>query len=333
MGDAEKGDKKVDGNSENSDPKKPLITLDEGDGDGTDEGEGEGGTKAEGDDGEGTKGEGADGSEGQDDDTGEGDGQGGESDDDDQQQIVREGETQPQASTPRGFLKRINKLNGKVDTAEGVASAEKERADLLEQQNKVKDIRIAQLEGQPTPEPLVKPDPNAFDGGAYDPAYNKAVDEYQDKRLDARLDERLAAQTQKSTVTNDQVALAQRLRQKQEAHIERATKLKVKDYEATEDAAIAIMGHQKINHIIMALPDRTEQLVYYLGKNPAVAQKYGDMLETETVRALMELGGILSEIKVKTVSKKSLKDPDEDLEGGNLPTGKKKRGPVGATFT
>lgn len=332
MGEAEKSDKKVDGDSENSDPKKPLITLDDGDGAGDDTGDDDAEGEGEGE-GEGKEGEGADGSEGQDDEGGEGDGQAGESDDDDQQQIVREGDTQSQASTPRGFLKRINKLNGKVDTAQGEASAEKTRADLLEQENKVKDIRIAQLEGQPTPEPLIKPDPDKFDGGTYDPAYNKAVDEYQDKRLDARLDARLADQTKKSTVTNDQVALAHKLRQKQEAHIERATKLKVKDYEATEDVAIAIMGHQKINHIIMALPDRTEQLVYYLGKNPAVAQKYADMLETETVRALIELGGVLSEIKVKTVSKKSLKDPDEDLEGGNLPTGKKKRGPKGATFT
>ncbi len=329
MGEAESKDEEVVGGSENSDPKKPLITLDDGD----DAGD-ESGDDAEGEGGEGKEGEGADGSEGQDDDTGEGDGQGGESDDDDQQQIVREGDkTQPQATTPRGFLKRINKLNGKVSDAQVGEATQKDRADFLEQENKVKDIRIQQLEsGQPTPEALKKPDPNMFDGGAYDPKYEQAVDDYQDKRLDARLNERLAEQTKKSTVTNSQAELAQKLRTKQMAHIDRATKLKVKDYEATEDIAISIMGHDKVNHIILALPERTEQLVYYLGKNPDVAQKYGDMLETETVRALMELGGLLSEIKVKTVSKKSLKDPDEDLEGGNLPTGKKKRGPKGATF-
>lgn len=328
MGEAENSGKKVDGDSGKPDPTKAKITFDDGEPDPADiEAEGEGDDEG----GEGDEGEG--GTEGDDDDGGEGDGQAGESDDD-QQQIVREGETQPQATTPRGFLKRINKLNGRVSDAKEGEATQKDRADFLAQENKVKDIRIQQLESgqQTTPEPLKRPDPDKFDAGIYDPEYEKAVDEYQDKRLDDRVNARLAEQSKKSTVTNDQVALAQKLRQKQEAHIERATKLKVKDYEETEDKAIAIMGNQNVNHLILALPDRSEQLIYYLGKHPDLAQKYGDMLETETVRALMELGGILSEIKVKTVSKKSLKDPDEDLEGGNLPTGKKKRGPAGATF-
>ena len=323
---AEKKDEKVDGDSGKPEPTKSKITFDDGEPDPADleaEGEGEG----EGD--EGDEGEGD--AEGQGDEGGEGDGQAGESDDD-QQQIVREGETQPKPTTPRGFLKRINKLNGRVSDAKEGEATQKDRADFLEQENQVQKTRIQQLEGQPKPEPLTRPDVNTFDGGMYDPKYQQAVDDYNDKRQDARLNERLAEQSKKSNVTNSQADLAHKLRQKQEAHIERATKLKVKDYEATEDIAISIMGHEKVNHIILALPDRTEQLIYYLGKNPELAQKYGDMLETETVRALMELGGILSEIKVKTVSKKSLKDPDEDLEGGNLPTGKKKRGPKGATF-
>jgi hypothetical protein len=333
MGTAEKKDDKVDGNSENAEAKKgwkaPMITLDD-DEPAPDEGEGKGDDEGEGDD----NAEAADGSESQDDDTHEGDGQQGDGDDDDQQQIVREGDdTQSQATTPRGFLKRINKLNGKVGEAKEGEATQKDRADFLEQENQVQKSRIQQLEGgAPPPQPLERPDVNTFDGGVYDPAYTKAVDEYNDKRQDARFNDRLAEHTKKSTVTNSQAELAQKLRTKQEAHISRATKLKVKDYEATEDIAISIMGNEKVNHIILALPDRTEQLIYYLGKNPKLAQKYSDMLETETVRALMELGGVLSEIKVKTVSKKSLKDPDEDLEGGNLPTDKKKRGPKGATF-
>ncbi len=329
MGDAENSDKKVVGESENPEPKKPLITFDDGEPEPV---TGEVDAESEGD--EGNEGEGADGSESQDDDADD-DGQAADSDDDDQQQqIVREGDTQSQTTTPRGVLKRINKLNGKVRVAQQGETTQKDRADFLEQESRVKDIRIAQLEGiqQTAPEPLKRPDANEFDGGMYDPAYQKAVDDYHDKRQDARLNERLAEQTIKSNVTNDQAALAHRLQTKQIAHVERATKLKVKDYEATEDIAISILGSEKVNHLILALPEKSELMLYYLGKNPDVAQKYADMLETETVRALMELGGILSEIKVKSVSKKSLKDPDEDLEGGNLPTGKKKRGPVGATF-
>jgi hypothetical protein len=327
MGEAEKKDNSSDGDSEKSEPKKPLITFDDGEPDPADV-KADGETEGEGDGAEGEDGKESGGQEGEP----EGDGQAGEADDDDQQdQIVREGETQPQATTPRGFLKRIKKLNGRVVSAKVETDEFKERNEILEDQNKVQKMRIEQLEGQPKTEPLKRPDVIDFDG-AYDPEYQKAVDDYQDQRQDARLNKRFAEQTQHSTVTNDQTALAQKLQQKQLAHVERASKLKVKDYEETEDVAISILGSDKVNHIIMALPEKSELLLYYLGKNSDVAQKYSDMLETETVRALMELGGILSEIKVKSVSKKSLKDPDEDLEGGNLPTGKKKRGPVGATF-
>lgn len=292
----------------------PTIILDEGEGAG-EEGEGEGGDDSEGDD-----------------DTGEGDGQAGD-DDSEEVLIVREGETQPPAGTPRGFLKRINKLNGRVDAAKGETDQFRERNQLLEEQSKLQQMRIDQLEGAGPPQPLVKPDPEKFDGGIYDDGYIKAFDEYQDKKLDQRFDERLAKQTKQSTVTNDQSALALKLRQRQEAHIDRAQKLKVKDYEVTEDVALSIMGHDKVNHIILAMPEKTELIMYYLGKNPDVAHKYSAMLEAEPIRALIELGGILSEIKVKPSSKKTLKDPDEDLEGGNLPRDKKKRGPKGATFT
>jgi hypothetical protein len=224
-------------------------------------------------------------------------------------------------------------LNGRVDAAKGETDQFRERNLHLEDINKVQKMRIEQLEGAGPPTPLVKPDPEKFDEGIYDDGYIKAFDEYQDKKLDARFDERIAKQSKQSIVTSDQSALALKLRQRQEAHIERAQKLKVKDYEETEDVTLSIMGHDKVNHIILALPDKTELIMYYLGKNPDVAHKYSAMLETEPIRALIELGGILSEIKVKPSSKKTREEPDEDLEGGNLPSGKKKRGPKGATFT
>jgi hypothetical protein len=300
---------------------KPTITLDEDDGNDDEAGDEEG--EEEGDTGD---------ESGGDDESGEGDGQAGD-DDADEVQIVREGDTQAPAGTPRGFLKRINKLNGRVDAAKGETDQFRERNLHLEDINKVQKMRIEQLEGAPPAQPLVKPDPEKFTEGIYDDGYIKAFDEYQDKKLDARFDERIAKQTKQSNVTSDQSALALKLRQRQEAHIDRAQKLKVKDYEATEDITLSIMGHDKVNHIILALPDKTELIMYYLGKNPDVAQKYSAMLEAEPIRALIELGGILSEIKVKPSSKKTLKDPDEDLEGGNLPRDKKKRGPKGATFT
>ena len=115
-------------------------------------------------------------------------------------------------------------------------------------------------------------------------------------------------------MTAAQEAGAHKLEQRQAAHYERAAKLKVKDYEATEDKAIEIFGNEHINHLVANL-DNSEVAMYYFGKNPEVAQKYSDMLKREPIRGLIEIGGLLAKLKVKP-KRESAPDPDIELEGG-----------------
>lgn len=248
---------------------------------------------------------------------GEGDDQPGDGQDDDGEvDIVREGDTQPQQSgTPRGFLKRINKLNGKVEVAKQETAEEREKRLFLEDENRVLKVALEQAKAAgKSPEALTMPNPDDFDGGTYDPDYIKAFEEYTDKKIQAKVNEGVQKATQQTTVTATQQEAAQALEKAQTDHYNRAAKLKVKDYEATEDKAIEIFGMDHTNHLIANL-DNSEVALYYFGKNPEVAQKYSDMLHKKPIKALIEIGGLLKEIKVKPKSEPA-PDPDEELEGG-----------------
>lgn len=245
-------------------------------------------------------------------DDGTGDGQ----DESDEVEIVREGETQPQATTPRGFLKRINKLNGRVDEAQQETSDERTRRLAVEDENTALKARLAQVDPQKEPDAPTIPNPDDFDGGVYDPAYLAAANKYNQAFISAEIQKGIAAATQQTTVTQTNTVKAHDLEKAQLAHIERATKLGVKDYEETEDKALEIFGHEKANHLIQNM-ENSELALYYLGKHPDIAQKYADMLDTKAIKALLELGGIVAGIKVKKSSKsKNLPDPDDELEGG-----------------
>lgn len=248
---------------------------------------------------------------------GEGEGDGtpgdGQGDIDGEVELVIEGDTQPKKNTPRGFLRRINKLNGKVETAKQETAGEREKRLFLEDENRVLKIALEQSKGG-KPEELALPNPDDFDGGPSDPGYTQAFKAYQEKAIQAGVDAGVQKATQQTTVTRATEAQAQALEIKQTAHYERAAKLKVKDYEETEDKAIEIFGMDHTNHLIGNL-DNSEVALYYFGKNPEVAQEFADMLKTQPIRALVKIGGLLSEIKIKPKSEPN-PDPDIEIEGG-----------------
>ena len=233
----------------------------------------------------------------------------------DEVELVIEGDTQPKKEgTPRGFLKRINKLNGKVETAKQETAQEKEKREFLEDENRVLKVALDQARGTGQPEAPTLPNPDDFAGGMYDPDYQSKVTLHQAKVNQDQVNESIQKARQQSTVTAQQNQAAQKLAELQAAHYERAAKLKVKDYEATEDKVIEIFGKEHTNHLIANLPN-SEVAFYYFGKNEEAAQKYSDMLKAEPIKALLEIGGLLAKVKVKP-KRESAPDPDIELEGG-----------------
>jgi hypothetical protein len=245
-------------------------------------------------------------------------------------EIVREGDTQPTNEVPRGFLKRVGKLNGKIDKAKQETAQEREKREFLEDENRVLKVALDQARGVKPEEPQEIPDPDKFDGGIYDPDYIREVNIYNQKQIQEGIKAGLAEMQKEVSTVQAKNNLAKTLETQQMSHYERAAKLGVKDYEATEDKAIEIFGLDHTNHLIANL-DNSEVALYYFGKNPEVAHKFAEKLKTQPIKALIEMGTHLAGVKVKKGGKSTLPDPDEELEGGTR-SGKKQRGPKGATF-
>ena len=234
--------------------------------------------------------------------------------------IILEGdETQPQSDDvpKRSFLKRINKLNGKVDKAKGEAEAERKRAADLEEENRILRMTLDSQSGS-REEPTKQPDPNDFDGGAYDPEYIQKSTAYAQEQAIAAARTELAESQKKAQEDQRKAQFQEQLRAGQKEHFLRASKLKVPDYEEVEDKAIEILGIENANQIMLSVP-KSEVLLYYLGKNPDKAEYFADAIQKNAVKALVEIGGLIDKIKVKPKNEPP-PEPDTELEGA-APTG------------
>ncbi len=274
----------------------------------------------------------AEGEADKDDDTGDDDS--GDSDDDGQKddeedQIVLEGETPPKQVPLPSFLKRVGKLTGQVKEVKGENADLQKENEFLKEENRIYKIAVETKQSQPKPVEI--PSPDDFDEGVGDPKYVAKVNEYNQAKIKEGIQQGLSEITKATAVTKVQSDSTEHLRDKVVTHYKDAEKLKVKDYEETEDKAIAAFGQDNFTHLISFLPGRSHIAAYYFGKNPAKAEKYRDMFVVDPGRALIEIGGLLEKVKVKSVNSKDLPDPDDEVEGGKLPS-KKKRGPVGAKY-
>ena len=236
-------------------------------------------------------------------------------------EIVLEGDdgSQPDQSN-LGIRKRINKLNTKVsDAQDGETQANSALAAKIEE-NKL--LRLA-LEQQKEPATQSgPPDPLDFDNGARDPKYIAALDEYTDKRIRAGLAKHVPTPEKKTD--RDLVA-------KQTQHYEAADKLNISDYEDVEGVAVGILGKETVNQLI-SQASNSPVILYHLGKNPAKAERIADLVKSNPVRAVMELGALEAKLKVTKVKRNQAPNPDDELEGASSPS-KGKRGPKGATYS
>ena len=234
-----------------------------------------------------------------------------QTDDEQEVEIVLEGDdgSQPKHKTPFGFKKRIDKLNAKLDTAEEVKTQAQKELEIAQERNRLLQIALDQ-KGQ-KPELPKLPNPNDFDGDTDDPRYIEAVHQYHQKIVADALEKHTAKQQPKQ----QQTSVDPDLRQKQEKHYQRASELRVKDYEETEDAAIGVLGNEIANHIIQN-SDRSSELLYHFGKNPERAEEIADMIKTNPIKGVLEIGRLEARLKTKPKAKTNpLPDPDEELEG------------------
>lgn len=219
-----------------------------------------------------------------------------------------------------GIRKRINKLNTKVEVAvEGKASAESDNA-ILRQKVELMQLALDQREQKATA--LEIPDPLDFEG-TKDPKYIEKFNAYSRSLYQTDMDKHVSSQ---------QPAEPQRdreLEERQTAHYGRAVKLGVKDYDEVEDKAIDILGKGTVNQLIKA-SDNSQNILYYLGKNPEKAKELGELIKTDAVKGVLKLGELGAGLKVQKKARTSAPNPDKELAGAH-PGARRTKG-KGPTF-
>ncbi|MBT5188126.1 MAG: hypothetical protein HOM01_15060, partial [Kordiimonadaceae bacterium] len=244
-------------------------------------------------------------------------------------EVVREVEgSQPKPAKQNGFQKRINKLNERNDKANERADKVASDLELEREQNKI--LKIALEQSRNKPEPITKPNPEDFDGGQYDPEFEKKQAEFNEHRIKSEVAQQLEASRQQAEVASNGNAQTRELEKKQIAHYEKADSIGAKDYAETEDKAIEILGNQVVNQVISNFDD-SHVLLYFLGKNPAEAQRLQSLIESNPIKGVAEMGRLQSELKIKPKNR-TTPEPDEELEGGSS-SASSGAALKGATFT
>jgi len=232
-------------------------------------------------------------------------------------EIVREG-TQPQFTQQQldnVVGKRVKRLNGKVEKSTEATELANTELALERDKNKILEIALEQAR-QGKSNAITAPNPDDFDEGYNDPGFIKKQSEFNNEFIKRSVAEQVAEATKTTTANADVISKSKTLESKQLKHYERAAKIGAKDYEATEDKALDILGSEVANHVIDNFDD-SHILLYYMGKNPAEAERISNLLKSNPIRGVAELGRLSSELKIKPKSKVA-PNPDEEINGESV---------------
>lgn len=239
-------------------------------------------------------------------------------------EIVRRSDqgSQPKAKKPpgKGLRKAFNRLTLQREAAKGEA-AEKSN-ELIIEQEKTKLLTLA-LEQAKSEKSSKLPNPEDFDDGVNDPGYRQAYQTHTDALIDAKVSAAMNKSAGNFTATQDKAAQNTKLNQSIDKHFDRAELLGAKDYAEVEAKAIDILGIDNVNHLISS-SENAHLVLYYLGKpkNHAEAEEYAALLNTEPVRALLQIGVLGNELEIKPKGNLNpAPNPDEELEGGSPSAG------------
>lgn len=218
--------------------------------------------------------------------------------------------SQPATKRPnRGFKKRIDKLNERNVASQQEANHATEALEVEKQKNRLLQLALDQKKELG---PVKAPDPNEFDDGVSDPRYIQANNDF----ILAQVGDTVKKHIPQQEAPQPQVDYG--LQMQQTRHYEMADKLGVADYEEIEDKAIEILGKNVVNQLISG-NDESHKILYFLGKNPKRAADIADLIKTQPIRGVMELGALGEGLKVirQKANLNQAPDPDTELAGGS----------------
>ncbi len=247
-------------------------------------------------------------------------------------EVVRETGTQPAKDSEPAWIKaRLSQISAKKNDALKAVGEANSALDLEREKNKLLQMRIDQQDA--AGQQLAPPNQDDYDGGTLDPDYLRKKQEYDNAIIQAEVSRQVAATARTTTEQANQGIQSQDLERKRIKHYQRANEAGAKNFDATEDKAIELLGSGVVDYIVGNFDD-SHVLIKYLGtdKNADEARKLRALAESNEGLAIAEIGYLRAVLKPKVKSKKPPAGPDEDLEGGTLPT-QGKRGPKGATYS
>jgi hypothetical protein len=201
------------------------------------------------------------------------------------------------------------------DMRKRIKEQNRENKDLSTENATLRAQLAAAAQQQPAPPappaPEVSDVPPTLESCGYDSdKFQEEYSKWNDAQLDKKLDQRLQQQQrreQKSSATQQNESLI-------EGHYQRASELKVGDYEAVEDVAVAALGVQLVQ-AIQTTVDNSETLIYWLGKNPEKAAALAVQFEANPGKATFELGKLASRVSLRPKGG-GAPDPDIPVRGG-----------------
>lgn len=238
-------------------------------------------------------------------------------------------ETQPDDDGgPYWVEKRLKRYSERLNRVKGDLTKEQEEKRNLEERLKLMELALQQKDTKPKG----PPDPESYDGGAYDPQYAKDLAAYQQGFIQNEVQRRTSEISQQAQEQAARDRAEQEIQQRIKNHWQHAQTLKAKDYEQAEEAAIEILGDTVFNDAVRYLdPEETSMLFYHLGKNPNKARDLAAKIATNPVKATVEMGRVLERLKNPAKSSNPLPQPDDELEGGGG-NPRQRRGPKGAKY-
>jgi len=224
-----------------------------------------------------------------------------------------EGDIKPRKKNKRSYSHRIQRKNAQI-------SESNERAEKAERELEAYKNALQATQGNQTPV-LVSPDPNdlnKFPEGAQDAAFIRENNDFIIKSNQQGFRQQIEDSNKQSANFQSQRTQSDNLEQSKSKHYERASELKVSDFEEMEDNAIKILGDDVFNELVSNC-DNSPEVAYLLGKNPNEALRIRNLADSgQAFKCVMELGKLSAKVKVKTKSAIPA-DPERKIANGNPP--------------
>lgn len=225
--------------------------------------------------------------------------------------VVTFGDEEPSSEdtgNPPWLKGRVARFNRKIAAAEEGKSEAERQLELAREENKLLRMQINQGSNR-------APKPSDFDSDA---EFDSALQRYNRQQTETRAREIAQEEIDKQRTAATQGQQDEQTEKRLNKHYDRAAKLNVPDYAETEDKAIEVLG-EDLFHFIVASTDKSDAILYGMGKNPAKAMELVRKVQSNPGEGAVYIGELAAQVKVQPAPNSDVPEPEDELSGGGAP--------------